>query len=80
MSVKATTPKNEVSKAVNELLRALDEFRFQVKENIEDLEDKDLSLIISTVRDEVARTICQLTSEREIIHSKSKMTDRPFVL
>ena len=79
MSVEATTPKHEMAKAVNEFLSALEKIRTQVKDDI-DIDDKDFTIIINTMKNDFEKTICQLVAKREILYSESKMTDRPFIL
>ena len=80
MEVEATTPKNEVSKAVNTLLMDAVTFKSKILEHIDDINDIDMDRIKITLEVEFEQIFIQIAATREIIYSKSQMTDRPFIL
>lgn len=80
MAEKGTYQKEAVSKAVNELLSALDKLRCTVKEHIKGIDPSDLVTIKDVVVSDVDQTFVQLESEREIYKSRVQMSHMPFIL
>ena len=75
-----TTPKNEVSKAVNIVLSALLDVQVHAEEYADDLESSDLERIKATLEVEIDQIFIQIAAAREITYSNGQMTDRPFTL